>query len=65
MNDDEPFGRQPQPFEIEFTNGEAADKYEWAHLVKRFIEGQGYNTVDLRHVGVDIHLKVYPGAVND
>ncbi len=62
---DEPFGRQPKPFEIEFTNGELADKLEWAQRVKRFIEGQGYHNVDIRHIGVDVLLKVYPGAVND
>lgn len=60
MNENEPFGRQPQPVTVSLV-GEYVDATYYMQLLRRYVENQGDNAERLS----DFAFKIYPRAVND
>lgn len=58
---DEPFGRQPQPVQINVVGKAAEDVIYWVRHIKRTCEFKG-DRVELRGSAT---LIIYPLAVND
>ncbi len=63
MND-EPFGRQPQPFIVTITGGEAIDRDTAAHNIAAFLD-RYIDIVERSHRVNEEIIRCYPRAVND